>query len=101
VPFCPLGWPRGAANPVLTAPAVTATATRLRITAAQVALAWLLQLAANVRLIPGTSTVGHLRDNLAAEHAILDDEALRLLEALAPDQGASGPVTEEARGATS
>jgi aryl-alcohol dehydrogenase-like predicted oxidoreductase len=54
-----------------------------------------------VRLIPGTSTVGHLRDNLAAEHAILDDEALRLLEALAPDQGASGPVTEEARGATS
>ena len=38
VPFCPLGWPRGQDNPVLTSPVVTHTAARLGITPAQVAL---------------------------------------------------------------
>ncbi|MGB6575231.1 MAG: aldo/keto reductase, partial [Trebonia sp.] len=54
VPFCPLGWPRGQQNPVLTSPVVIETAARLGITSAQVALQWLLQLAPNVLLIPGT-----------------------------------------------
>jgi pyridoxine 4-dehydrogenase len=79
VPFCPLGLPRGAANPVLTSPAVIHTATRLGVTRAQVALQWLLQLAPNVLLIPGTGSTGHLRENLAAEHVALDDEAVREL----------------------
>jgi pyridoxine 4-dehydrogenase len=80
VPFCPLGWPRGRDNPVLTSPVVRLTAIRLGITPAQVALNWLLQLAPNVLLIPGTGSVAHLRENLAAEHVTLDDEALRRLE---------------------
>jgi len=42
-----------------------------------VALQWLLQLAPNVLLIPGTGSVAHLRENLAAEGVTLDDEALR------------------------
>jgi pyridoxine 4-dehydrogenase len=79
VPFCPLGLPRGAANPVLTSPAVIQTAARLGVTPAQVALQWLLQLAPNVLLIPGTGSTGHLLENLAAEHVTLDDEARREL----------------------
>ncbi len=49
-----------------------------------VALQWLLQLAPNVLLIPGTGSVAHLRENLAAEGVTLDDEALRQLDAIAP-----------------
>jgi pyridoxine 4-dehydrogenase len=41
VPFCPLGWPRGQDNPVLTSQVVTQAAARLGITPAQVALQWL------------------------------------------------------------
>ena len=80
VPFCPLGWPRGRDSPVLTSPVVTQTAARLGITPAQVALQWLLQLAPNVLLIPGTASVAHLRQNLAAEGVTLDEEALRKLD---------------------
>jgi pyridoxine 4-dehydrogenase len=80
VPFCPLGWPRGQDNPVLTSPVVTQTAARLGITPAQAALQWLLQLAPNVLLIPGTGSSAHLRENVAAEAVTLDDEALRTLD---------------------
>jgi len=79
VPFCPLGLPRGLANPVLTSPVVVRTAIRLGVTPPQVALQWLLQLAPNVLLIPGTGSTGHLLENLAAEHVALDDQALREL----------------------
>jgi pyridoxine 4-dehydrogenase len=80
VPFCPLGLPRGQANPVLTSPVVIQTAVRLGITPPQVALQWLLQLAPNVLLIPGTASVVHLLENLAAEDVALDDQALRELD---------------------
>jgi pyridoxine 4-dehydrogenase len=80
VPFCPLGWPRGEANPVLTSPVVIRTAARLGISPAQVALAWLLQLAPNVLLIPGTASLAHLRENLASEDVTLDEDALRDLD---------------------
>jgi aryl-alcohol dehydrogenase-like predicted oxidoreductase len=84
VPFCPLGWPRGQDNPVLNSPVVARTAARLEVTLAQVALQWLLQLAPNVLLIPGTGSVPHLRENLAAESVRLDEEALRQLDGVAP-----------------
>ena len=86
VPFCPLGWPRGQDNPVLTSQVVIQTAARLGVTSAQVALQWLLQLAPNVLLIPGTASVTHLRENLAAEGVTLDDEALRRLEGVGVSQ---------------
>ncbi len=82
VPFCPLGWPRGQDNPVLTSPVVRQTAARLEVTPAQVALKWLLQLAPNVLLIPGTGSVAHLRENLAAEDVILDSQAVRDLDSV-------------------
>ena len=84
VPFCPLGWPRGHENHVLTSPVAIETAARLGITPAQVALQWLLQLAPNVLLIPGTGSVAHLRENLAAEGVTLDGEALHRLDGVAP-----------------
>jgi aryl-alcohol dehydrogenase-like predicted oxidoreductase len=87
VPFCPLGWPRGADNPVLTSPVLIRTAARLGITPAQVALQWLLQLAPNVLLIPGTGSVAHLRENLAAEGVTLDGQALRELDGGPADSG--------------
>jgi aryl-alcohol dehydrogenase-like predicted oxidoreductase len=79
VPFCPLGLPRGSANPVLTSPVVIQTAARLGVTPAQVGLQWLLQLAPSILLIPGTGAVSHLLENLAAEHVTLDDQARREL----------------------
>ena len=79
VPFFPLGSAFHPENPVLGAPSVVATAQRLGTTPAQVALAWLLQRAATVLLIPGTSSLRHMEDNLAAADVVLDMEALELL----------------------
>ncbi|HXQ59569.1 MAG TPA: oxidoreductase [Acidimicrobiales bacterium] len=81
VPFFPLGSAFLPDNPVLTAPAVVESARRLGATTAQVALAWLLAQAPTVLLIPGTSSLGHLEENLAATGLVLDDEALALLDA--------------------
>jgi pyridoxine 4-dehydrogenase len=83
VPFCPLGLPRGEENPVLTNPVVIATANRLGISPARVALCWLLHTAPNILLIPGTASLAHLRDNLAAEGAALDEQAIRDLDGVA------------------
>ena len=76
VPFCPLGSAFHRGKPVLTAPAVVATASRLGATPAQVALAWLLQQSPNLLLIPGTSSLTHLRENLAAAELELDAQAM-------------------------
>jgi pyridoxine 4-dehydrogenase len=67
------------AKPVLRAVPVEATAQRLGATSAQVALAWLLQLAPTVLLIPGTSSLEHLEENLGAADLVLDQEALDVL----------------------
>jgi pyridoxine 4-dehydrogenase len=75
VPFCPLGWPGDVHNHLLASPALATLAVRLRATPAQVALAWLLDLAPNTLLIPGTSTRVHLAENLAAADVELDDAA--------------------------
>jgi pyridoxine 4-dehydrogenase len=75
VPFCPLGWPGEVHKHLLASPVLATLAAGLRATAAQVALAWLLDLAPNVLLIPGTSTRAHLTENLAAADVELDDAA--------------------------
>jgi pyridoxine 4-dehydrogenase len=75
VPFFPLGSAFARSNPVLTNPQVVRTAERLGRTPAQIALAWALSLRPNVLLIPGTSSVGHLEDNMAVADIELDEEA--------------------------
>ena len=79
VPFFPLGSAFHAENPVLGEAAVIETARRLNATPAQVALAWLLQQAPTVLLIPGTSSLGHLEENLAAAELVLDQAAIEAL----------------------
>jgi aryl-alcohol dehydrogenase-like predicted oxidoreductase len=49
----------------------------------QVALAWLLHRSSNILLIPGTSSVEHLRENLAAAELTLPPDALKVLDQLA------------------
>ena len=79
VPFFPLGSAFHAENPVLGEAAVIETARRLNATPAQVALAWLLQQAPTVLLIPGTSSLGHLEENLAAAELVLAQAAIEAL----------------------
>jgi aryl-alcohol dehydrogenase-like predicted oxidoreductase len=79
VPFFSLGSAFHPENPVLRAPAVQEAARRLDATPAQVALAWLLHLAPTVLLIPGTSSLVHLEENLAAAELTLDQEAIESL----------------------
>jgi pyridoxine 4-dehydrogenase len=75
VPFCPLGWPGEVHHQLLADPVLVALAFRLGATPAQVALAWLLDLAPNILLIPGTRTRVHLFENLGAADVRLDDDA--------------------------
>ncbi|BBX84982.1 oxidoreductase [Mycolicibacterium aubagnense] len=65
VPFFPLGSAFVPENPVLGHPEIRKAASELDRTPAQVALAWTLAAAPNVLLIPGTSSVAHLEENLA------------------------------------
>jgi pyridoxine 4-dehydrogenase len=78
VPFFPLGGFTPLQSSVLTSVAAGLNATPL-----QVALAWLLQRAPNVLLIPGTSSVAHLRENLAAAALTLSPQALTELDGIA------------------
>jgi len=75
VPFFPLG-----GRAPLQSSAVSQVARLLDATPAQVALAWLLRRAPNILLIPGTSSVAHLRENLAAAELGLPDAALEALD---------------------
>jgi aryl-alcohol dehydrogenase-like predicted oxidoreductase len=74
VPFFPLG----GFTPVQSAE-LSEVATRLGATPMQVALAWLLQRAPNIMLIPGTSSVLHLRENLAAANLHLPSDCVEVL----------------------
>lgn len=65
VPFFPLGSAFVPENPVLGHPEIRKAASELGRTPAQVALAWTLAAAPNMLLIPGTSSVAHLEENLA------------------------------------
>jgi aryl-alcohol dehydrogenase-like predicted oxidoreductase len=78
VPFFPLG----GFSP-LQSSTLSGVAERLGATPMQVALAWLLQRSPNILLIPGTSSVGHLRENLAAAELELSADVLRELDGVA------------------
>jgi pyridoxine 4-dehydrogenase len=83
VPFFPLGSAfRGMAR-VTEQPAVISTARRLAATPAQIGLSWLLGHAPNILVIPGTSSLIHLSENIAAAHVQLDPEARHVLDGLA------------------
>jgi aryl-alcohol dehydrogenase-like predicted oxidoreductase len=83
VPFFPLGAAFMQPNPVLTNPPVVDAAQRLGRTPAQVALAWTLSVAPNVLLIPGTSSVRHLEENMEAASIELDEDTRERLNAVA------------------
>ena len=84
VPFFPLGAAfTGPNNPVLGNELVQSAAERLGRTPAQVALAWTLSVAPNVLLIPGTSSVRHLEENMAVASIELDDDTRQQLNAIA------------------
>jgi pyridoxine 4-dehydrogenase len=78
VPFFPLG----GFNP-LQSSTLSAVARRLGATPMQVALGWLLRRAPNILLIPGTSSLMHLKENLAAAEIALSDDVIRELEGVA------------------
>ena len=78
VPFFPLG----GFNP-LQSSTLSAVAARLGATPMQVALAWLLHRAPNILLIPGTSSMVHLKENLAATAIVLSDDVIKQLEGVA------------------
>ena len=83
VPFFPLGSAFGRNSAVLGSRQVVQSAQRLGHTPAQVALAWMLSLRPNVLLIPGTSSVRHLEENLAVSGIELDQQAQDELAAAA------------------
>ena len=78
VPFFPLG----GFNP-LQSSVLSDVAARLGATAMQVALGWLLRRAPNILLIPGTSSMAHLKENLTATEIALSDDVIKELDGVA------------------
>ncbi len=83
VPFFPLG---GFSS--LPSSTLSEVAKKLGATPMQAALAWLLRRAPNVLLIPGTSSVAHLKENLAAADLQLPQDAIAALDGIAAKEGA-------------
>ncbi|SDR55789.1 aldo/keto reductase family oxidoreductase [Paraburkholderia tuberum] len=82
VPFFPLG----GFTPIQSSE-LSELARKLEATPMQVALAWLLHRAPNILLIPGTSSVTHLRENLQSAQLKLSDEVLDQLNAIGAEKG--------------
>ncbi|MDQ0586238.1 aldo/keto reductase family oxidoreductase [Variovorax paradoxus] len=81
IPYVPF-FPLGGFSP-LQSSGLSDVAQRLGATPMQVALAWLLRRSPNILLIPGTSSVGHLRENLAAGELELPADAMAALDRVA------------------
>jgi aryl-alcohol dehydrogenase-like predicted oxidoreductase len=81
IPYVPF-FPLGGFTP-LQSSTLNDVAKKLGATPMQVALAWLLRRSPNILLIPGTSSVAHLRENLAAAELTLPDDALKALNEIA------------------
>jgi pyridoxine 4-dehydrogenase len=81
VPFFPLGSAfTGGPGAIAADPHVAEAAAKHGVTTSQVALAWLLHRDPQILLIPGTSSVAHLEENMGAADVSLDDEDLSALE---------------------
>jgi pyridoxine 4-dehydrogenase len=78
VPFFPLGGFKPLQSSTL-----SAVAARVGATSMQIALGWLLRRARNILLIPGTSSLMHLNENLAATEIALSDDVIKELDGLA------------------
>jgi aryl-alcohol dehydrogenase-like predicted oxidoreductase len=81
IPYVPF-FPLGGFNPIQS-DALEGIAETLGATPLQVALAWLLRRSPNILLIPGTSSLGHLHENLAVADLELTDAAMAALDAIA------------------
>ncbi|GMA85674.1 hypothetical protein GCM10025868_09240 [Angustibacter aerolatus] len=96
VPYFPLG----GFSP-LQSEALHAVAARLEATPMSVALAWLLQRSPNILLIPGTSSVAHLRENVAGAGLALPADAVaeprrhRRLRSVVPTRGQNPPPSPQ------
>jgi aryl-alcohol dehydrogenase-like predicted oxidoreductase len=88
VPFFPLGGFRSLRSPTLDTAAATVGATTQ-----QVALAWLLQRSHNILIIPGTSSVDHLRENVKAANLKLPAQIIAALDEI----GAATPDKDSGR----
>jgi pyridoxine 4-dehydrogenase len=88
IPYVPF-FPLGGFTP-LQSSTLSDVAGRLGATPMQVALAWLLHRSPNILLIPGTSSVAHLRENLAAAQLKLSPETLAELAGIAAASSAAG-----------
>ncbi len=80
IPYVPY-FPLGGFTP-LQSSTLNDVATRLGATPMQVALAWLLHRSPNILLIPGTSSVGHLRENLAAAQIAIPEKEMQELHSI-------------------
>jgi pyridoxine 4-dehydrogenase len=80
IPYVPF-FPLGGFTPLQSA-TLSEAAAQLGATPMQVALAWLLRRAPNILLIPGTSSVAHLRENLAAAEIDLPSAVLKALDGI-------------------
>jgi pyridoxine 4-dehydrogenase len=81
VPFFPLGSAfTGGPGAIAADPRVSQVAAKHGATTSQIALAWLLHRDPHILLIPGTSSVGHLEENLGAAAVSLDDEDMAALD---------------------
>jgi pyridoxine 4-dehydrogenase len=91
VPFFPLG-----GFTPLQSSALDTAAASLGATPMQVALAWLLQKSPNILLIPGTSSVEHLRENLKAARLQIPSEMIAKLDSIGggPGQGLTAPTLQ-------
>ncbi len=87
VPFFPLGSAFPGIAKVTEASEVIKIASKLKATPAQVGLAWLLAHAPNILLIPGTSSLDHLDENVASGNVHLDSESMEILNRLADSTG--------------
>jgi aryl-alcohol dehydrogenase-like predicted oxidoreductase len=84
VPYFPLG-----GTSLLQSAALSSVAQRLDATPMQVALSWLLQHAPNILPIPGTSSLAHLRENIAAATLTLPESLIGELDAVGHSRGAT------------